>query len=285
MNYYGIPNKSEYLSHAGKKGMKWGYTDGVRNGKRTAEDIEKELADVEREIAKINNDNSHRYTVRDLDRAHDKKHKLENERDIARKYRDNKGNLTESGVEKTIGDLKKEYDRTERFEYDRKTDTFYDREEKMAYTRNVYNSLRDDLYSSINSYEKKLKDMQYMRSPEYKINKAKEKAREILDKIKDTSVKAVSATKESISKAKEIVDNLIRRVKSDIASNRSTDSRKEPNATYTGSYITKGSDGKLRTVNYESKKKIKKKKLPKTLASRGYQFTLGPNGQTVVTRN
>lgn len=26
----------DYLSHAGKKGMKWGYNDGVLNGKRTA---------------------------------------------------------------------------------------------------------------------------------------------------------------------------------------------------------------------------------------------------------
>lgn len=31
-----------YLSHAGKKGMKWGYTDGVKNGKRTAHEDNEE---------------------------------------------------------------------------------------------------------------------------------------------------------------------------------------------------------------------------------------------------
>lgn len=42
---YRIKRSSDYLAHAGKKGMKWGYTDGKKNGKRTAEDVVNELAD------------------------------------------------------------------------------------------------------------------------------------------------------------------------------------------------------------------------------------------------
>lgn len=33
---YNIKYKDDYLAHAGKKGMKWGYNDGQKNGKRTA---------------------------------------------------------------------------------------------------------------------------------------------------------------------------------------------------------------------------------------------------------
>lgn len=37
----------DYLSHKGTKGMKWGYTDGTRNGKRTAgEDDEEDLPEM-----------------------------------------------------------------------------------------------------------------------------------------------------------------------------------------------------------------------------------------------
>lgn len=32
----------DYLAHGGKKGMKWGYNDGKKNGKRTASDIIKD---------------------------------------------------------------------------------------------------------------------------------------------------------------------------------------------------------------------------------------------------
>lgn len=58
MNYYGITNKSEYLAHAGKKGMKWGYTDGVRNGKRTAEEIEEALNQLKEKLQGGANDAS-----------------------------------------------------------------------------------------------------------------------------------------------------------------------------------------------------------------------------------
>ena len=37
---------NEYLRHAGKKGMKWGYNDGVRNGKRVASGVSEALADI-----------------------------------------------------------------------------------------------------------------------------------------------------------------------------------------------------------------------------------------------
>ena len=42
-NYYGI-DRRRYIQHFGTKGMKWGYYDGSRNGKRTArkEEYEKE---------------------------------------------------------------------------------------------------------------------------------------------------------------------------------------------------------------------------------------------------
>ena len=30
----------DYLEHSGTKGMRWGYNDGRRNGKRTAQEIE-----------------------------------------------------------------------------------------------------------------------------------------------------------------------------------------------------------------------------------------------------
>ena len=31
-------SNNDYLAHAGKKGMKWGFNDGKKNGKRTAEE-------------------------------------------------------------------------------------------------------------------------------------------------------------------------------------------------------------------------------------------------------
>lgn len=38
MYYYGVPEGSS-LAHAGKKGMKWGYNHGQRNGNRIAQEI------------------------------------------------------------------------------------------------------------------------------------------------------------------------------------------------------------------------------------------------------
>ena len=37
MTNYNIRYKDNYLSHAGRKGMKWGFNDGQKNGKRIAE--------------------------------------------------------------------------------------------------------------------------------------------------------------------------------------------------------------------------------------------------------
>lgn len=37
MTNYNIKYKDDHLAHAGKKGMKWGFNDGQKNGKRTAE--------------------------------------------------------------------------------------------------------------------------------------------------------------------------------------------------------------------------------------------------------
>ncbi len=44
-----------YLSHAGKKGMKWGYNDGRRNGKKTAEDPKEQARlDAQRRMRESN---------------------------------------------------------------------------------------------------------------------------------------------------------------------------------------------------------------------------------------
>lgn len=48
---YNIKYKDDYLAHAGKKGMKWGFNDGRRNGRRTAEEILEDLRDGAGEIA------------------------------------------------------------------------------------------------------------------------------------------------------------------------------------------------------------------------------------------
>lgn len=45
-----VQRTEEFLSHSGTKGMKWGYNDGQRNGKRTAAELKK----VEAEKAKLN---------------------------------------------------------------------------------------------------------------------------------------------------------------------------------------------------------------------------------------
>lgn len=37
MGYRIVTNKNNYLMHKGKKGMKWGFNDGKKNGKRTAD--------------------------------------------------------------------------------------------------------------------------------------------------------------------------------------------------------------------------------------------------------
>lgn len=47
---YNIKYKDDYLAHAGKKGMKWGYNDGQRNGRRTAEEILEDLRDGAGEV-------------------------------------------------------------------------------------------------------------------------------------------------------------------------------------------------------------------------------------------
>lgn len=40
MGYRIVTKKNNYLMHKGKKGMKWGFNDGKRNGKRTADDFD-----------------------------------------------------------------------------------------------------------------------------------------------------------------------------------------------------------------------------------------------------
>ena len=63
-DYYGT-NNQRYIQHFGTKGMKWGYYDGSRNGKRTARKDEYELqetryalqagnADVNRDLGEKN---------------------------------------------------------------------------------------------------------------------------------------------------------------------------------------------------------------------------------------
>lgn len=52
MTNYNIRYKDDYLAHAGKKGMKWGFNDGKRNGKRTADITLDDLNEWER--AKLN---------------------------------------------------------------------------------------------------------------------------------------------------------------------------------------------------------------------------------------
>lgn len=49
---YRIVTKKNYLMHKGKKGMKWGFNDGKRNGKRTADDF-KNSYDAEEYIKKL----------------------------------------------------------------------------------------------------------------------------------------------------------------------------------------------------------------------------------------
>lgn len=45
MTNYNIRYKDDHLAHAGRKGMKWGYNDGVKNGRRTAEEFLNDLRD------------------------------------------------------------------------------------------------------------------------------------------------------------------------------------------------------------------------------------------------
>ena len=66
MTKYNIRYKDESLAHAGKKGMKWGYNDGQKNGKRTADPEWKfytevdEYSDDSWRTAKKNPDGSYR---------------------------------------------------------------------------------------------------------------------------------------------------------------------------------------------------------------------------------
>lgn len=48
MTNYNIRYKDESLAHAGKKGMKWGFNDGQKNGKRTADTALDDLSPLER---------------------------------------------------------------------------------------------------------------------------------------------------------------------------------------------------------------------------------------------
>lgn len=49
-----VTRTDEFLTHAGKKGMKWGYNDGSRNGRRTANEL-KSVQQKAREMAKSSN--------------------------------------------------------------------------------------------------------------------------------------------------------------------------------------------------------------------------------------
>lgn len=63
---YEVKYKDNYLSHAGKKGMKWGYNDGKKNGKRIADPEWKMYTEVDEysddswRTAKKNPDGSYR---------------------------------------------------------------------------------------------------------------------------------------------------------------------------------------------------------------------------------
>lgn len=48
-HYYGVTMSND-LSHAGKKGMKWGFNKGKKNGNRIAEGIKDGLTDIERSM-------------------------------------------------------------------------------------------------------------------------------------------------------------------------------------------------------------------------------------------
>lgn len=50
-----VTRTREYLEHKGKKGMKWGYNDGKRNGKRTAAELKK-LQEEREKLAKENDE-------------------------------------------------------------------------------------------------------------------------------------------------------------------------------------------------------------------------------------
>lgn len=45
---YNIRYKDDHLAHAGRKGMKWGFNDGQKNGKRTADTALDDLSPLER---------------------------------------------------------------------------------------------------------------------------------------------------------------------------------------------------------------------------------------------
>ena len=63
---YNIRYKDDHLAHAGKKGMKWGFNDGQKNGKRTADPEWKMYEEIDQDsrdywlTAKGNHDGSYR---------------------------------------------------------------------------------------------------------------------------------------------------------------------------------------------------------------------------------
>lgn len=61
---YNIKYKGAYLAHGGKKGMKWGYNDGKKNGKRTA--TEKFLDNMNREHQVMKNIDDHTNGEKDI---------------------------------------------------------------------------------------------------------------------------------------------------------------------------------------------------------------------------
>lgn len=67
---YNIKYKDDHLAHAGKKGMKWGFNDGKKNGKRTADPEWKMYEEVDQDsrdywlTAKKNPDGTYRVPVK-----------------------------------------------------------------------------------------------------------------------------------------------------------------------------------------------------------------------------
>lgn len=56
MGYRIVTKKNNYLMHKGKKGMKWGFNDGKKNGKRTADQEWKMYKEIDDTLEKYPND-------------------------------------------------------------------------------------------------------------------------------------------------------------------------------------------------------------------------------------
>lgn len=257
MDYYGYDREAygRYLAHKGKKGSKWGYTKGKRNGKRTAQ----EIADAagEEYIAKLKAEKEKKDKEYGIDRSNytDMDELIKNGKKLAKvdkgrsMFYEYKGktyllnDVKSNGIHYkrgnhtiVVSDGKQLKDVNRGTISDGKTKVTYVAEGKITQAKRSMSVKRDEASDKITKFSKDLE----------KKDKARTKA------VKKAVKKSVKNTRKTIESAKNDAADKIKKAKNDAADSIKKTSKKISNKTVSvsspspkKSYSYKGKQYKL----------------------------------------